>query len=430
MTKFQIALTGVFAFFILVAVFTFSFSRGGKRSVERFEVTIWGTFPNATFIQAYNSLPISNDRNAVVRYEEKNPATFDAEFVEALASGVGPDLVLIPHGKFLKHKNKFLPIPYNSYPERTFRDTFVEQGELFLAADGIYALPISIDPLVMYWNRSTFSSNGLSRPPQQWSEFFGLSQNLTVRDAAFNVTKSAVALGEYRNIVNAKAILSTLIMQAGSPIVEAAGNGYKSALSDRRGLPITPTDAALSFYTEFSDPAKPYYSWNRSLSDSQTRFLAGDVAVYFGFASELLPLQVKNPNLNFDVAPMPQSAGSQYSITYGELWGVALVRASKSPAGAYRVATALSSAEGVRAFATQLRVPPVRRDLLAQNPASDPYLSTFYTSALWSKGWLDPDPDATAVIFADLVESITAGRMSQQQAITLANTQLQRLLDQ
>ncbi len=43
------------------------------------------------------------------------------------------------------------------------------------------------------------------------------------------------------------------------------------------------------------------------MSDSKNMFLAGDLALYFGFASELDDLKNKNPNLNFDVTLFPQT---------------------------------------------------------------------------------------------------------------------------
>ena len=55
--------------------------------------------------------------------------------------------------------------------ERDFKNTYIEEGELYLAANGILGLPITVDPMVMYWNRDIFSSAAIAAPPSYWDEF-------------------------------------------------------------------------------------------------------------------------------------------------------------------------------------------------------------------------------------------------------------------
>jgi ABC-type glycerol-3-phosphate transport system substrate-binding protein len=358
-------------------------------------------------------------------YVQRSPATFETDFINALASGRGPDLILLPQDLILKHQDKIVPIPYSSYPERTFKDTFIEEGELYLTPNGILGIPFSIDPIIMYWNRSLFSSAAIATPPKFWDEFPALVEKLTTKDNALNISQSAVALGEYSNVSNAKEILSTLMFQAGNPIVQRVQGNYESLLGSQLDKTVAPAEAAVSFFTQFSNPSLAVYSWNRSLPTSRDAFVSEDLATYFGFASELPILRAKNPNLNFDVAPLPQARGDN-RVTYGSMQAMAIVRNSKYVQDAYNTAILLTGPQYLPFWTQVSGLPPVRRDLLSVKNINA-VSTVMYNSALWSKGWYDPDKNATALIFQNLIESISTGRARPTSAVGRAQLELDRM---
>ncbi len=423
MSKFQLVLTGIFAAFILIGVLVFAFSRSsGGDEIAR--VTVWGTMSEGFFHDFLRDSGVSEDKTIEITYVEKKRETFDQEFVEALAVGAGPDLFFLPQDSILKHKDKIFSVPFNSYSERDFKETFAEEGELFLTKDGVVGFPFIIDPMVMYWNRDIFANASLSLPPKYWSEMYDLSSKITVKDNSFNISKSAVALGEYGNISNANELMSLLVMQAGSPITARnTEGGIENLFAQRLDLPTMPALRALTFYTEFANPLKPFYSWNRSLPDSKSFFLSGDLALYFGFASELTDLQAKNPNLNFGIASMPQSKDYVRSITFGRVIALAIPKNSRNIASAFRVATVLTNAKSIAALSKVTSLPPVRRDLLAVKP-SEQYASIFYDGAIQSRAWLAPEPARLNPIFKEMIESVTSGRTNVDQAIFRTSDQL------
>src|SRR3989338_3133706 len=419
MSKFQIILTAVFGIFILIGVAAFSLYRGG--SANNVSIVIWGDISTYDFNLLLNTPNINQDGDIAIRYEEKSSDALEAEFTEALAQGISPDLIIITNDKFWKNKTKLLAIPYSSVSERDFKMTFIEEGELFLDASGVYALPISIDPLVLYYNRDLLSGAGQARPFAYWDEIYASAANLSKRDAAGNIVLLTIALGEARNISNFKDILSLLLLQAGTPVTAFVGGELRSQISNNFNLLISPGEAALDFYTQFSNPTKVYYSWNRSLLDAQTHFTSGDSAYYLGFASEFRALKNKNPTLNFSVSAVPQSRVSDRTITFGRLRGIAISRGSTNPGAALSVAIKLISKEAALTLSEILSLPPTRRDLLVNKPTSAT-LSVLYDAALQSKGWLDPDTKATKVIFSEAIESVTSGRARTLEAIDKANS--------
>lgn len=362
-----------------------------------------------------------------INYVEKDSKSLDEEFTEALAQGGGPDLIITTQDQFLKQKGKLLAIPYQSIGERDFKQTFVEEGELFMTAEGIYGLPLSVDPLVLYYNRDILSSAGFARPIAYWDEIYTASTKLTKRDAAGNLTQSTIALGETRNISHVKEILSLLLLQAGTPITGYVGVELRPLLSYNFDLPVMPGEAALDFYTQFSNQAKPYYSWNRTLPDAQNHFTSGDSAYYIGYASELRTLRGKNPTLNFGVSSVPQSRVALRNITYARLYAVAISRGTRNPAAAFEAARILVSRDVAGPLAQILVLPPARRDLLSQKP-SDAVLPVYYDAALQAKGWLDPENVTTGNIFNKMIDDVIAGRARTIEAVNTADRALEALI--
>lgn len=423
-SKFQLFLLIGFVAVILVSVIVFSKYKGS--SGEQVDVAVWGTFNVTDFSNIVATSPLKGDKTVNVKYTEKDPLTFDTELLEALASGEGPDLFILPQDKLYKQKNKILILPYSAYPERNFKDAFIEGAEIFLSPEGIVALPILTDPLVMYWNRDLFNQAKITSPPRYWDQLYSLASALSRKDGALNITRSAVAFGEFSNIDNAKAILANLLLQAGTPITTQYETGVRSELSESFGKPIMPGEAALNFYTEFSNPVKPFYSWNRSLVNSQNFFLSGDLGLYFGFASELRSLQLKNPNLNFDVDYVPTSREGGTYTSYGNFYAVAISKNSTNANAAFKVASILSDTAGAKAIEGVLQLPSARRDLLSVKP-TDAYKDIFYGSSIRARAWLDPDPEKTTIVFKNLVESITSGRERTGSALVKASSEINNL---
>ena len=426
MSKFQIILLVVFGAFIVVGVGVFALYRGSG-GVGSVAVTVWGDIPLYDMNTLLNTPALTQDRTITISYVEKPKESIEAEFTEALARGTGPDLVILTQDKLWRNKPKLFAIPYESVTERDYKNSFVEEGELFLDAGGIYALPLSMDPMVLYYNRDLLSAIGQAKPMAYWDEIYTSATNLSKKDAAGNLYASVMALGEARNIPHAKDILSLLMFQAGTPITAFIGQDLRAQISANFNLPVLPGEAALDFYTQFSNPTKVYYSWNRSLIDAQTHFTSGDSAYYLGFASEFRVIKSKNPTLNFAISSVPQSRVTGKTITFGYLRGVAISRGSRNPAAALTVATRLVSKDAALSLSQSIFLPPARRDLLSTKPV-DASLSAFYDAALQSKGWLDPNTEETDAIFREMIESVTSGRTRSLESRSKANREIDALI--
>jgi len=435
-SPFQMIVFGIFAFLIVIAVFVFAGLSGGDGGRDIGEVKMWGTFDQDLMDAYLRQLNDEDPQAGNIDYEEIPEDLFQSQLVEALANGSGPDLFILDQSNLLRHWDKIAPFPYETtMSQRQFKDTFIDEGEMFLSTAGIRGMPFSVDPLVLYWNRDIFAETGFAQAPAFWDEFFLLAERITQRDKANNIQRATIAFGEYDNVNHAKDIISALIMQAGGDIVgkldDDAGTLYAGLAPEGFSNRVQPAQTALRFYTEFADPVKSVYSWNRSLPNSLDAFSQGKLAMYVGYASEVRDIQARNAHLNFDIAPLPQirSGEDARKLTFGTLYTLAVPKAANNPYGGTQMALFLSSAVPSQFFASTVGTPSPRRDLLSTTP-DDPLDLIFRNAALLSRAWLDPYAEETDKIFRRMVGDVTSGALRLSDTIQRANQELRVLINQ
>lgn len=414
---FQVIIMAVFGVVALIGLFMFATFKGFNSGVTPAgPVIVWGTLPEREMQDTIISLRPTHGELQEVSYYEYPTDTFERDLADAIASGEGPDMVIITQEQLIGMEDKIQLIENQSTSVRVFRDTYLPEAELFLFGKGAYGIPFVIDPLVLYYNRAQVTAAGAVAPPSTWEAVAGLSPALTQLDQSGGIRRSGIAFGTYENVENARAIISLLFMQAGYTLSERMSEGTRATLVSQ-GAGVQPAAAAANYYLQFANPAKTSYAWNRSFPSARQAFLAGDVSLYPGFASEEPIISAGNPNLDYDMAPIPQPGVTQTRITYGRLYAFALPKASRNPAGALRVAAALTMNDSLPLFARRLSMAPAQRALLIPEQGSV-FEPVYYPQALLARGWLSPSPSDTDVLFATMVSSITSGRQEAVSAIT------------
>jgi len=443
MNNFQVVLVSIFLACAVFAVLIFSGAidiktKSSDTSLQG-KVTIWGTFPSSALTSSIDTIGATN-KDLTINYVKKDADTYQEELVEAFANDKGPDLFIVTPDMVLRNKNFLYKVPYASYPEKAFRDTYIDGADIYLDYEGVVGFPLVVDPLVLYYNKDILSNEGIASPIQTWEELFNLNSVLTKRDNSGVISQSMIALGQYTNVNNVKDILSALLLQNGNSIVKRvtttadiegetkSATTYVSLLNDNTyNSTVTPIESVLKFFIEFSNPSNTAYSWNRSFSSSLDMFTAGKLTFYLGRASELFNIESVNPNLSFDVTQIPQIKGATTKRTYGEIYAMVINKKSTNLASAVGVAGTLSQGDAADNLSVSLSLPPVSKKLLATKP-TDPYLYTFFNSALISRAWLDPNKIKTDSIFQKLVENVLSNNLSMGEAISKAQGELELLL--
>jgi ABC-type glycerol-3-phosphate transport system substrate-binding protein len=427
---FELAVIIFFTVLGLVALFLLANFNGGNSSGDDGQpiigqVSIWGTLPASAVNSVIREIAEENDQYKSVSYRYVSPANFDDELINSLADGAGPDLILFSHEKLVSMRNRIQPFSYESFPIRDIRNLYIDGAQIFALDNGLYGYPVAVNPLVMYWNKDILANEGYLQPPATWEELVNSAfADLIVRSDDRRVQRSVVAMGEYNNVRNSFGVISALMIQGGSArVVSLSDNRYQVKLESSETSDSNPLRAAADFYTRFSRPDNTLYSWNRSFGEDRSRFLSGDLAFYFGYASEGRELERANPNLNFDIAEIPQGASASVRRTYGDFYSLSLMRSSKNRAGAVAVMTELGSLTNTAQIALNSNmVPALRNAVAAGNDGT--YGRVAYRAAPVAFGWLNPNRLATDQIFNTMIEDINSNRRALNSATSDALSRL------
>lgn len=432
----------LFAFFAIVAFLIFSgvIKVGKSAQQARGSVVVWGTIP-FTIMQPY--IDRIQDTHLTVSYSEKKEASYESELINAFASGTGPDLFIMPHEALLRNSDKVFEVPYASFRKDIYENSYISEARLFLTETGILAFPLFVDPMVMYYNKpliATYSPSFALSTPRYWSDFQSFARDITQYSETGEIVVSAVGLGTFDNILHAKEILTTLLIQNGNSIVGTnTTTGKKQSVLTLNENALAQSEEIVNFYTSFSRFGSTNYSWNEALLDTQNSFISGNLAVYFGFGSEAENIRMKNPNLDFGVTRFPQkcdpfeaSCNASSAFTFGEMTGIAVSKHSKNVNAALAVASKIAGGDIVKELATDFRVAPARKDVLSsllQERVGDPLNILRYESAVIATGWFDPDNRETENIFGTLIRNVNSLALSSRQALTQTQAALNLLLD-
>lgn len=414
---FELALVGVFSALIIISLFILATyspppSEEEEAAVIRGAVTIWGTLPAEQINILIDEIANLDGSFSEVSYRFIERDEFDQELTNALADGIGPDLIFVSHERLVDQRRRIRPISYESLPLRDVRTRYVDGIEIFALSDGVYMYPVMVDPLMLFWNRNILSSQGLLAAPKTWEELINVQfPSLVERSFDRTITQSVVAMGEYRNVRNAFGVISALLLQSGTRGVIENSNTYEIALQEAVGADIEPLTSVADFYVRFSRPSNALYSWNRSFSEDRVQFIGEDLVMYFGYGSEGREIERLNPNLNFDIAEIPQGATANVRRTYGRFYGLAALNSSENLSSAFAVMFTLGAERNAQRLANDYGMAPAYRSLVAVG-SNDTFGSLIYKSATVSYGWLNPDIARTDEILSTMTSDINENRRS------------------
>jgi len=273
----------------------------------------------------------------------------------------------------------------------------------------VYGLPLSVDTMVMYYNRDILNAGGIAKPASHWLEFQEHVKKITRLDEAGNIIQPAASLGTAENVERASDILSVLMMQNGAEMTDDDGVATFDRIPEELTGRTTPPGAeALIFYTDFANPEKEVYTWNAKMPDSLEAFVKGQTAYFFGYSYHLAQIRQQNAALNFGIAPLPQIEGNK-PVNYGNYWVEVVSDKTEHPDEVWEFLQFMTAAEQAQKYLGVTKKPTALRSLI-NSQLEDIDLSVFAselpTAMTWYRG---SDADATESTFKEMIEQMLAG---------------------
>jgi ABC-type glycerol-3-phosphate transport system substrate-binding protein len=447
--------------FLLLFVLTSGFGCKGvdkevQKAMEPITLEYWRVFDGPdTFeeiIKNYNKIhPFITIKYKKLRYEE-----YEDELLNALAEDRGPDIFSIHNTWMTKYKNKIEPLPEQitmAYPvekgsikkevipelrtKRTItpkqlKDTFVDvvSHDVILDDNKIYGLPMYVDTLALYYNRSLLNNAGIATVPKYWnSEFQESVKKLTKHDNRYGIIQSGVSLGSSDNIERYSDILSLLMMQNGAIMLNNNQIQFHAIPPAFKNDDYNPGLEALRFYTDFSNPTKEVYSWNEDLNSSMEMFINGNLALTFSYSYSLEEIKNRAPKLNFSVAKMPQIEGNPIDINFANYWVEVVSKKSKHTNEAWDFIHFATNQEQVSNYLDKTNKPTAIRAIISKQEIENPELSIFANQTLTAKSWYQGNnPQAMEEIMGDMIDSVVNKESELAEAINLAASKVQQTI--
>jgi ABC-type glycerol-3-phosphate transport system substrate-binding protein len=416
---------------LLAAVLLLSSACGSSGSSGSASVVLnfWGTFESsdniAPFIQAYQQL----HPNVQINYTEKNYDTYEQDLLNALASGSGPDIFAIHNDWLPKYQDKLVDAPVKLITLKDYNNAFLDVvTNDFVSGGKIYAMPISVDSLGLYYNKDILGSVGIATPPKTWEEMRKDVKLITRSNSAGFFTRSGVAMGTTNNINRAVDIMYLLMLQNHNPYYTAdySQSTLDQAVQDSSGNTSFPAASALNFYTNFSNPGSDAYTWNQNSNYSIDAFANGQLAFMYGYSYTRDAIVQKSPNLNFDVTTVPQPNLTQNPVNFANYWGQGVSKLSKNSDWAWDFVKFMATKNNLTSYYTRHKLPSSRRDIIADQ-SSDPIIGTFAYANLTAKSFYKKDQVKVDNIITSMISNVIVGGKSVSESLSNAAQQINLL---
>ena len=431
MSKKEILLMAGVVIVIIIVVVAIGFIN--KKSCKPATLEMWGLYDEPEVFNGFIQDYIKQDKCVVkIVYTKKSIETYEQELINAFAANQGPDIWMISNNWLPKHEDKIAEFPQSAlkFSFADFQNTFVDVAVNDLTDNGkIYALPLYVDTLALFYNRNYFNSAGIPYPPETWDDLIADLPKLTKKNQFGGIDRAGIALGTAENINRANDILSLIMLQNGTKMV----SDDKKIATIIDGVSLNnetyyPGKDALRFYTDFSNPTAGSYTWNRQMPYSIDAFADGKSAMMLNYAYSIPTLHDKNPYLDYSIAKAPQITGRNFDINYANYWAYTVSKQSKATEEAWKFISYLTSVAVNEKYLQKTGRPTARKDLKDWQVKDSPQLAVFAEQGLTARSWYEVDPSPIEKIFSDAIESVVLGSATTDKAIGILNDQLNLLM--
>lgn len=401
---------------------------GANLSNKPVELVWWKTFDDSANVQDIIDAYQAARKNVKITFVKKDIVDYEKNLIDALASGTGPDIFTIHNDWLPKQFDKISPMPETAMTIRQYKDTFVDVAAAdFIKDNRIFALPMGIDVLAAYYNKDLFNSANIFAAPKTWPELVEIVDKLTIVGKPGSFTRSGVSLGISGNINRAVDILTLLMLQNGTKFY---ADDFRSVNFNQQSFgaeKFNPGVTALEFFTQFANPGKTTYTWNSKSDFNIDAFTQGKLALMFGYSYLRPAIRDKAPNLNWEVAAIPQTAEDAPRVNYANYWGETVSRTSKNPAAAWEFLKFVTQKDNLQKYYAKRKQPSSRKDILAEQ-ARDPELGVFAENALSARSVYKKDAAVYENIFNNMIDDVILRNFTASEAIQNAASQMNLIL--
>lgn len=400
----------------------------GNRKSGPVTLTYWGMWESDQVMKPLIDAYQASHPEVHVDYKFQSAREYRERLQNALSSGSGPDIFKIHSSWVPMFKQDLSPVPATVYSASQFESTFYPSAKVDLRLGNNYvAVPLEFDGLAMYVNEDLLAKGGKA-VPQNWVDLRQTAIDLSVCDSAdgkctpgSRVLVSGAAMGTADNVDHWQDIVAVLMLQNNVNLANPVGQTAQDV---------------LEYYTIFN---RSDHIWDSTLPNSTTAFANNKVAMMFAPSWRVFDILAANPNLKFNVYPLPQApldpTRGEKPVTYASYWAEAVNKKSANTAAAWDFIKYLSSQDSLqklyknsvdsgRAFGE-----PYGRVDMAGELKDSKYVSAYINQAPTARSWylVSSTYDGASGLnsrlstyFADAINGVNQGKSLTEAVSTLS----------
>jgi ABC-type glycerol-3-phosphate transport system substrate-binding protein len=438
-----------------------SFSQGPETTkTPKAEVTLefWGIWDNSDQWQkiidkfeAEKHIWNGQEVSVKINYTKKDISSYETDLKGNYADKKSPSIFIINNYWLKRYTEKLAPLSgkvtdideyelldyeklQETFPPHVLQDAFGNDNQM-------YAMPMYIDTMALYYNKNLFQKAGISEAPKTWEEFKTDVKKLTVYEKGDQIKQSGAAMGGGQSISRSCDILSMLILQSGGKIIDSSGNidfNKKVEVKTSSGYQARqPGLTAIKFFTEFSDPEKDIYAWNDSRTDSLQDFVEGKTAMMFGFGYQRTNISARKSAFELGVAPVPQIQDST-PITISNYWfpvvsnqNTCTIKSGSASAIdcsniAWSFLSFAAQKENVKDYLNATDKASARLDLISEDLQGNTDISVFAKQSTMARSYNKFD-DQIDIILSNMIDAINHNRNNLESEVDKAATMVEAL---
>lgn len=396
-----------------VVIFLIAFVSIFFRKVRPQPITleIWGIRDEPLvfepIIQAYNqSYP-----HVTVNYTLKDEKTYHEDLLRAFADNQAPDILMLQDNWLSVYQDKIYPLDLSADKHFNVFDLKQDYSPVSLSGvienNHLLGLPFYTDTLVLYYNQDIFKHYNIVLPPTTWEEILDLIPILRQVNPQGRISRAAIALGLASNVEWEIDILSALMMQYGSEMVDLS---EKRVIFDRAvekgNKSIAPGEEAINFYTQFANPYSRYYTWNDNMDNSIIAFSRGEAVMMIGYNQAKKIIERYSPNLSYGVTALPQFIdGSSSRINYGQTMVLSVLQSSQHQKASWDFLKFFNQKNIAQSYFNQTKNPPARLDLINES-LNDLDSGVFIRQLLTTYNWYQYNFQDIKKIFQEIINEV------------------------
>lgn len=428
-----------------------------KVSKNTIELTYYKLFDDEDTIKPLIQEFQSQHKNIKINYKKfTNVRDYEDMIINELAEGEGPDIFEIHNTWLPRHYKKIAPLPTKLMSIAQFKDTFVDttatdliRYDLKSETEQIFALPLYVDTLALYYNHQIYEEKVPSRgkPPPTWAEFDDDVYKINVPDKSFERFKiSAVAMGRSDNILRAIDIFYLLLLQNRTEFYDEKFQKALFASSqgvDDTGKKRNPARESLEYFISFATSNLKNYSWNQYLADKNSPekelipFTKGKTAMIFGYSylyqdiiNQIKALSNKGAlsisEKDIGIAAVPQ-VFPEKKRAYASYFAETVARTSAHPYEAWLFLKFLTNKENQIEYNKVTNRPTSRRDLIDEQKR-DPIYGIFASQLGHARSLPEYDNRLYKEIFENTISSLNTGSVKPEQALKTAENEINEII--